>query len=744
VVVIEADNATDNKYINKAEFEAVGKPAKLKVYASFDNVNKTVTTDDFVVFTVNGVAQTPRKLTTAEVTAGKAYIDVDTPAEDGKVTVTAFLQDAALNKTEIGSDETTLDTIAPNTDPKNPNTLVAPVIHIDNDKSEPGNADGDTYVNATELAAFNGFFQVTATFNAANVKLGDSVTFNAKEILGAATSTRAAITRLLTVDEIRIGSATEKFAAPAEGSTLQVTALLEDAAQNKSLLSNTDSATLKKDLPTATSGLAPVSDTGVGTGKNTDGITDDATPLIHVTSGSTVTKIVLKNITPGVVDNNPLSIPVSIDSNGNVQVPTDLAVGKYKPYITIIDSVKNENTVEGAEFIVTKIQAGPDTNWVQEGGLNIAETSITSQSTNANVTLNDKDAYSQLPSVASSKLMTISAFSYHDTIAGVDKSLNVGQDYLTKYGTFNVSSNGKYTYSLNDAAQSLITGQSVFEEFKYNVTSADGFTAFDVSFKIEVKGANDASTFDMVYTSSGTPDLNSPSNSVFVGNGSVDSYVKSKYSIQIIDADFQQSYLQDFSQHLKGVSGDFSLTLENAGDSSMHRYSWGYTQTTDNLSNTTNHDLLTVMSRDGLSIITLDGKSGSVETNPIHNFYTSTVYGLTARGHSEATYDDTLFLNGNGLFLDLTAATTHVTEIDSINLTGSGANTVKLDLRTLLSMSTTQHQLYIVGNAGDTVQLVGGSAWGNADLASHNGYTTYKNGLDELIIQNTINNITFV
>jgi VCBS repeat-containing protein len=771
-VMIEADNATDNKYLNKAEFEVVNKPAKLKVYASFDSVNKTVTTDDFVVFTVNGVAQNPRQLTTAEVTAGKAYIDVDTPAEDGKVTVTAYLQDASKNKTEVGSDETTLDTIAPNADPFNSSTPVAPLIHIDNDKAEPGNSDGDTYVNAAEFATYNGFFQVTAKFNA-NVKLGDSVTFNAKEILGAAISTRPAITRLLTADEIKLGSAIEKFAAPEEGSTLEVTALLEDAAQNKSLLSNADSATLKKDLPTATSGLAPVSDTGVGTDKNTDGITDDATPLIHVSSGSTITKIVLKNITPGVVDNNPLSIPVSIDANGNVQVPSGLAVGKYKPYITVVDSVKNENTVEGVEFIVTKILGVSDTNSVQEGSLNILETSIT----NANALSNDRDDYSELVQLQPAKVLNISASFYND--AGIYKSVSLGQKYSTKYGEFLISSDGKYSYTLTAAAQKLVSGPPVYENFKYTVTSQDGFSVSDISLNIAILGADDPASIAM-------------KNGSTTGTNLVKSYATSGANggddILVTDLDAGQSYLTyvgltqpmsnsgnsyDFSG---GVGGTFKLILQvptqGEIDNSSLRYKWeygynktGYGSISNITAGVTFHDLLTVSSADGYSSKTIEAivgsTNGSETTDKTHLFYAPTTAKLTATGHSDASFIDKLFVKGDGLLLDLTAVTTNVSNMDTFDITGTtaqpgaAANTIKLDINALTQAATvgpdSHHMLHIIGDNGDKVVIVGGlgTVWTQSQ-ASFNGqqdwiYTRVGTN-DQLVIDAhiTANNISFV
>jgi len=71
---------------------------------------------------------------------------------------------------------------------------------------------------------------------------------------------------------------------------------------------------------------------------------------------------------------------------------------------------------------------------------------------------------------------------------------------------------------------------------------------------------------------------------------------------------------------------------------------------------------------------------------------------------------DTLRLEGTGLALDLTTiADNKVTDIEVIDLTGNGANTLTLDLQEVLNISSHSNTLLIRRDGGDTVNI--GSGW---------------------------------
>jgi hypothetical protein len=68
---------------------------------------------------------------------------------------------------------------------------------------------------------------------------------------------------------------------------------------------------------------------------------------------------------------------------------------------------------------------------------------------------------------------------------------------------------------------------------------------------------------------------------------------------------------------------------------------------------------------------------------------------------------DTLKLAGANLNLDLTQINNgRIQDIEIINLTGSGDNTLKLDLNNLLDISSETNTLKVVGDSGDKIDRV--------------------------------------
>jgi hypothetical protein len=69
---------------------------------------------------------------------------------------------------------------------------------------------------------------------------------------------------------------------------------------------------------------------------------------------------------------------------------------------------------------------------------------------------------------------------------------------------------------------------------------------------------------------------------------------------------------------------------------------------------------------------------------------------------------DALKLEGAGLTLDLTKISDRrIQDIEVIDITGSGNNTLKLNLNDLLHASTSTNILKVLGNSGDKVNAAG-------------------------------------
>jgi hypothetical protein len=99
--------------------------------------------------------------------------------------------------------------------------------------------------------------------------------------------------------------------------------------------------------------------------------------------------------------------------------------------------------------------------------------------------------------------------------------------------------------------------------------------------------------------------------------------------------------------------------------------------------------------------------------------------------------NDMLQLTGSAQSLNLAAiANDRIVGIEAIDLTGSGDNTLSLNLADVLDLSFTTNTLRVDGDAGDVVNSAGqGWTLGAEQLA---GYTTYTFGAATLLIDNVI------
>ncbi len=102
---------------------------------------------------------------------------------------------------------------------------------------------------------------------------------------------------------------------------------------------------------------------------------------------------------------------------------------------------------------------------------------------------------------------------------------------------------------------------------------------------------------------------------------------------------------------------------------------------------------------------------------------------------------DTLRLPGSGQVLDLTIVpNTLITDVEIVDLTGTGNNTARFALGDVLAISSTTDTLRIDGNAGDRIIVTDGASWhaGADQVIGGNTYHTYTNGAGTLIVDTDI------
>ena len=105
---------------------------------------------------------------------------------------------------------------------------------------------------------------------------------------------------------------------------------------------------------------------------------------------------------------------------------------------------------------------------------------------------------------------------------------------------------------------------------------------------------------------------------------------------------------------------------------------------------------------------------------------------------------DTLRIDGSGITLDLTGlAGTVIREVEGVNLTGSGNNTLTVSAQQVLDLSTTSNTLTVDGNAGDIVNAGSGWTAGLDQVTGANTYHSYtQNGATLLVDTDITQNIT--
>jgi len=100
---------------------------------------------------------------------------------------------------------------------------------------------------------------------------------------------------------------------------------------------------------------------------------------------------------------------------------------------------------------------------------------------------------------------------------------------------------------------------------------------------------------------------------------------------------------------------------------------------------------------------------------------------------------DMLRIEGSGVFLDLTqTGDAAITDVEIIDLTGAGDNTLETTLSDVLALSSSTDTLRIDGNRGDTVHIGGGWTRGSIQVIGANAYETYTQGAATLFVDRDI------
>lgn len=218
-------------------------------------------------------------------------------------------------------------------------------------------------------------------------------------------------------------------------------------------------------------------------------------------------------------------------------------------------------------------------------------------------------------------------------------------------------------------------------------------------------------------------------------------------------------------------SGTVSVTVNNAGFTSTSSGQAGTGSTTHSQDYDVNYTEFKVdLAESNVGTTFLNGDDAVIANNSTAREGISLAGGddsLTIGGQNTArlalaagsndyfyggTGTDTLKLAGAGLTLDLTNVNvkTNLTGFEAVDLTGTGNNTLKLNLASVLDLSDND-KLVVLGNAGDALQIVRTAGVTANETASnvtyegqvYKGYDLNNDGVADLLVQSTINSITF-
>ena len=679
---------------------------------------------------VSGGSTIPHVLTQAEVDAKKFTLlnAFDKPAEGATITVTASFNNVSA------SDVAKLDTSA----------FVDP---LDSSKSGLGvSIDSDDNNNGTitkaEFVAPTNASKIRATISlSGDVAVGDVVTVTAT---GNTDRTFTLTQAQVTAKKIIITDLTP----PAEGGSIVVTASIKDEAGNKS--------------PTPNAQDAAVLDTGVPNG----GIA----PIVEIVTDSGPIPGGDKWVNgPELNGATSFSIKATFD-------PLKVAIGE-KVVFRAVTTISGVPTVESKEVEITQTDLtngfatvnfalpakGKNlsvTALIKDSGGNVTDTSLADDAS-----LNDLTAVADannVTAVANGNTVKIEGNVIAGTSSGAGKdieyqysgndvfitSVKKGTDSSTsfnpltganggtveaEYGTLTIRADGSYDYVLNssDKTKALIEGQKVIETFSYKVKDTGGNES-DTTLSIEVTGVNDSA--NVSFKAGSTYSI--ASNLIRIDTGTDD--------IVITDVDAGQAKFDGIATIGANFDLRFGLlTLNPAGSASTSTskgYAVSYVLNNDgnvDVTDVLRHDLFALKSSDGTWKDTLDFVIGSTGAATKQEFHTSTVENLQITAAS-TSMTDKVVLHGSQLAFDFTAPTSSTDSIEKIDITGTGNNTVKLNLASLTQADAVGgvHKLFVDGNAGDVVNFVHTSIAADTTVAGYNRYVI--DSTHELLVQQAL------
>jgi len=154
----------------------------------------------------------------------------------------------------------------------------------------------------------------------------------------------------------------------------------------------------------------------------------------------------------------------------------------------------------------------------------------------------------------------------------------------------------------------------------------------------------------------------------------------------------------------------------------------------------------------GEDTLQFTGTGGSLDlTATIDTKYTGIeIVDLTGTGNNTLTLafgdlldlsdsTNTLRVDGANKALDLTTiSNAKITNVEIINLTGSGNNTLTLNLADVLALSSTTNTLRVDGNAGDIVHRGAGWTPGADQVIGAQTYDTFTQGTAILLVDTDV------
>ncbi|CAC9549109.1 hypothetical protein [uncultured Gammaproteobacteria bacterium] len=174
--------------------------------------------------------------------------------------------------------------------------------------------------------------------------------------------------------------------------------------------------------------------------------------------------------------------------------------------------------------------------------------------------------------------------------------------------------------------------------------------------------------------------------------------------------------------NLTELSGDLKYTIDHLGDKNANI-----------LTGTSGNEIFvagagddTLIGNGGMDVLNAGAGNDTITINASNiTALAQTSVGNRARVNGGGNID-TLTLDGSGLTLDLTnISNARIQDIEKIDITGSGNNTLILNLNDVFKASTSTNILKVLGNSGDSVNALGFAKISGAETEGSITYDVY-------------------